>query len=625
MLLAALCAWPLATLASVPRSGSISPAPTRAAAFDAAFQEVVGPASLAATNIAYDANLQRLGALVPQGDRAREARFRSVYCGSRTWKDPALGLAYSDEALAWARELRDVASQARATLCRAHYIMLTRGSQHGLPEIDKAIALLTNGQEQQLLAESLEIRGDAKSLIGEQATAMLDFQQARAAYRAAGINTEVEPLMLSIAVAYRRIGDFAQAERYFTQAVARMQDRQDWEGVATNLIQLGFLHDESGVPEKAEKVFKQAIEIGRTYKDPYSVSAAQLGLAEIQIQLGDPVAALGTLAQARAGFAAEQDESSEDMLLMLTGEAFARQNRHADALLRYRQALPLIQRNGNDRYLAQLYRDRAASNEALGRTGDALEDYKRYNALQMKLQARMRLQQSRLLEYEYEIRRRDFENQKLRVDADAQQRQLTVMERVRRWQTLALVLGALLVALLASLAWRQWNRSRQLRNQTMTDSLTSVASRIGIEHEIEQAIAQATRTGSPLSLLMLDLDHFKSINDRFGHAIGDRFLRDAATTWHAQLRGRDPLGRIGGEEFVVVCQDTSLEQALLVAARLRESLHALRFDDIDRSLRISVSIGAASYNKGETREELLASADGALYRAKHRGRDRIET
>ena len=106
---------------------------------------------------------------------------------------------------------------------------------------------------------------------------------------------------------------------------------------------------------------------------------------------------------------------------------------------------------------------------------------------------------------------------------------------------------------------------------------------------------------------------------------GDRVLRDVAAAWHAQLRGRDPLGRIGGEEFVVVCQDTSLEQAMLVAGRLREALHALRFDDVDTSLQVSVSIGAASYRQGETREELLASADAALYRAKQRGRDRIET
>ena len=628
VLLAALCAWPTLALTttSALRPAVAEPTHTRAAAFDATFQKVVGPASLDATRDAYEADLEHLRALLPQGDRVREARLRSVYCGSESWKDPVPGLAYSDLALKLARDLRDVASEARAILCRANYIMLTNGSQRGLPEIEKAVTLLRDTQEQQLLAESLQMLGDTQSLLGEQAKAMLDFQRARAAYRGAGIDHEVEPLMLSIAIAYRRIGDFPQAERYFTQAVARMQDRQNWEGVSTNLIQLGFLHGESGAPDKARAAFQHAVQVASSHDDAYSVSAARLGLAETQIALGEPDRALETLAQARAGFAAEQDASSEDMLLMLTGEALARQHHHADALVRYQQALPLIQRNGNDRYLAQLYKDRAASKEALGQALPALEDYKRYSALQMKLQGRMRLEQSRLLEYEYEIRRREFENRQLRTDADARQQQLNVLERVRRWQTLTLVLGALLVALLTSLALRQRNKSRRLRRQAMIDPLTNVASRIGIEHEASQAIARAGVDGTPLSLLMLDLDHFKTINDRYGHAAGDHVLQATTAAWQAQLRGPDPLGRIGGEEFVVVCPDTSLEQALVVAGRLRDATGALRFDDIDPALRVSVSIGATQARKdAETRGDLFARADAALYRAKQRGRDRAET
>ncbi len=626
LLLAALCAWPLATPASVPmRGGEAEPASTRETAFDATFEKVVGPSSMEASSTAYEGYLQRLQALLPAGDSLRDVRFRSVYCGARAWQDAKRGLAYSNDALKRARDLHDVASEARAMLCRASYIMLISGSKRGLPEYNKVVVLLANSKEQQLLAETLEMRGDTLSLLGEQARAMLDFQRARAAYRAAGIDREIEPLMLSIAVGYRRVGDFAQAERYFTSAITRMQDQQDWEALATNYIQLGFLHAESGAPEKAQVSFRQAIEVTEQHADVGSVNGARLGLADTQITLGEPEAALETLALARTGFVAQNDESNNDMLLILTGQALARQDEHDAALAHYNLALPLVQRNGNERYLALIYKLRAASEETLGHASAALEEYKRYTDLQMKLQGKMRLEQSRMLEYEYEIRRRDFENRQLRADAQARQLQMIVLERVRHWQAMSLVLAALFVALLSSLAFRQWNKSRRLRNLTMTDPLTNVASRIGIEHEAEQAIAQTIRTDTPLSLLMLDLDHFKAINDRYGHAAGDRVLRESAAAWHAQLRGRDPLGRIGGEEFVVVCADTSLDKALLVAARLREATHALRFDEIDPSLQISVSIGAASYKQGDTREDLLASADAALYRAKQRGRDRTET
>ena len=625
VLLAALAvASPWAAATRTMHYEAAEPASTREAAFDETFQRVVGPASLDATSEGYEADLERLRALLPADDTARDVRFRSVYCGSLRWKDAEEGLAYSDEALRRARDARDVASEARAMLCRAAYLMLTSGSKRGLPEVDKVVALLQDTQEQQLLAESLETRGDIQSLLGEQAKAMLDFQRARAAYRGAGIDREVEPLMLSMAVAYRRMGDWPQAERYFRQAVARMEERRDWEGMATNLIQLGFLHGESGSPDKAQAAFRQAIEVAGKLQNRYSLNAARLGLAEVQIALGDPKAALASLELARAGFAAEQDHASDDMLLLLTGQALARQGQHVGAMERYRQALPLIERNGNERYLAMLYKAQAASEEALGWTAPALADYKRYNELQMKLQGKMRLEQGRLLEYEYEIRRREFENRQLRAQAEARQQQLAAGERVRQWQAAALALGALLVGILGWLAWRQWKKSRAMHTLAMQDPLTGAASRIGIEDEAARALAQARDDGKPLSLLMLDLDHFKSVNDRYGHAAGDTVLRAAVEAWEGQLRGRDPLGRVGGEEFVVVCPDTTEEQARAVAGRLLEATRGLRFPKIDPELRVSVSIGIAQCRRDEGRDSLLDRADAALYRAKQRGRDRAE-
>lgn len=625
VLLAALAAAsPWAAATRTMHYEAAEPASTREAAFDETFQRVVGPASLDATSEGYEADLERLRALLPADDTARDVRFRSVYCGSLRWKDAEQGLAYADEALRRARDARDVASEARSMLCRAVYLMQTSGSKRGLPEVDKVVALLQDTQEQQLLAESLETRGDIQSLLGEQAKAMLDFQRARAAYRGAGIDREVEPLMLSMAVAYRRMGDWPQAERYFRQAVARMEERRDWEGMATNLIQLGFLHGESGSPEKAKAAFRQAIEVAGKLQNRYSLNAARLGLAEVQIALGDPKAALASLELARAGFAAEQDHASDDMLLLLTGQALARQGQHIGAMERYRQALPLIERNGNERYLAMLYKAQAASEEALGWTAPALADYKRYNELQMKLQGKMRLEQGRLLEYEYEIRRREFENRQLRAQAEARQQQLAAGERVRQWQAAALALGALLVGILGWLAWRQREKSRAMHTLAMQDPLTGAASRIGIEDEAARALAQARDDGKPLSLVMLDLDHFKSVNDRYGHAAGDTVLRAAVEAWEGQLRGRDPLGRVGGEEFVVVCPDTTEEQARVVAGRLLEATRGLRFPKIDPELRVSVSIGIAQCRRDEGRDSLLDRADAALYRAKQRGRDRAE-
>ena len=620
----------LLLLACLPAAASVfSDAPqastsSRAAQFDTVFQEVIGPGSMDMTYEAYEADLQKLRILLPAGDPAREVQFRSVYCGSERWKDLKQGLAYSDDAQRRARAAGDLASQARAQFCRVGYVLMLDGTRKALIEANRMVEMLRDSQERQLFGEALVQRGGLLSQLGEQAKALLDYQQARASFREAGIDHEVDTLMLQIAIAYRRIGDWPQAERYFTRSVERMQDKQDWDRVVTDLIQLGYLYDESGKPQQSKASFARAVTVATTHKDALNVASARVGLASAEISLGEYDAALATLAQARAGFEAEQNHGNDDMLLLLAGKALAGKGDHRQAMERYAKALPLIEQDGNERYLALLYEAKAASEEALGQPAQALADYKRHSALQTSLQGKMRLEQSRLLEYEYEIRRREFENHRLRAEAAAQQSQVKALERVRRWQTLALALGLALVALLVGLAWRQRRRTHRLRTLAMTDPLTGAASRVAIEKIAARTLAESAQTGTPVAVLLLDLDYFKQVNDRYGHAAGDTVLRATVEAWQAQLRDRDALGRIGGEEFAVVCAGTGPEQARAIAARLLEATRLLRLPEIDRALRVSTSIGIAAAQPDDTRDTLFARADAALYRAKQQGRDRVE-
>ncbi|MFN3310997.1 MAG: diguanylate cyclase [Thermomonas sp.] len=613
--------------AAVPSYASLldgPPPPQKAAQFDAVFQNVVGPGSMDAPYETYSTWLEQLRILLPPGDNAREVQFRSVYCGSPRWKDAQQGLAYTDDALRRAKAARDIASQGRAQFCRVGFVQLLGGTRQAIAEADKLVALLQDSNERQLYGESLMLRGGLLSDIGEEARALIDFQRARAAFRDAGIDHEIDYLQMKIAVAYRRIGDFGQAERYFTGSVARQQDLGDWERQVSDLIQLGYLYEESGELPKARASFERAVSVALSHGNGLNIASARLGLASAQIAQGEFDSALTTLAQARAGYAAEQVTANEGMLQLMEGQAVAGKGQHLQALAHFRQALPLIEKDGNQRYLAMLYQAQSASEEALGRIGEALADYKRYAALQASLQAKMRLEQSHLLEYEYEIRRREFENRRLQTEAQARQQQLAALERERRWQTLALLLGLLLLGVLANLAWRQQQRARRLRTLAMTDPLTGAASRLAIEKTADAALAAAQRQGQPLSLLLLDLDHFKAVNDRHGHAAGDAVLRDIVQAWQAQLRDRDALGRIGGEEFAVVCAGADLAQARMIAQRLLDATRAIRLPDIDPALRMATSIGIAEARPDDTRESLFARADAALYRAKQQGRDRVE-
>jgi len=161
-----------------------------------------------------------------------------------------------------------------------------------------------------------------------------------------------------------------------------------------------------------------------------------------------------------------------------------------------------------------------------------------------------------------------------------------------------------------------------LRHRSRHDGLTGLLNRRTMEETLQAQVQRSRRTGEPFSVLMLDLDHFKAINDRHGHAAGDRALKHTAAALKAELREVDALGRFGGEEFLVLMPGATVEAARPVAERLRTALitDAPRIDGA--ALSLSASIGVAQWREpGEEPSRLLMRADAALYRAKMRGRD----
>ncbi|HTQ02387.1 MAG TPA: diguanylate cyclase [Polyangiaceae bacterium] len=166
----------------------------------------------------------------------------------------------------------------------------------------------------------------------------------------------------------------------------------------------------------------------------------------------------------------------------------------------------------------------------------------------------------------------------------------------------------------------------RLRELAMHDELTGLYNRRHFVELAEAEVARARRTGMPLSLAMLDIDHFKAVNDVFGHPVGDAALRVLARCMRETLRTSDVPARLGGEEFVVLLMDTGLEGAVAVTERLRERVGRAEVPaGRERVARFTVSGGVAELAPGERLDGLLARADEALYRAKDEGRDRTAT
>jgi diguanylate cyclase (GGDEF)-like protein len=167
----------------------------------------------------------------------------------------------------------------------------------------------------------------------------------------------------------------------------------------------------------------------------------------------------------------------------------------------------------------------------------------------------------------------------------------------------------------------------ELRHRTaaMIDPLTGIANRRAFLHDADLMAKRNSAHPKPCAVLLIDLDHFKSINDRFGHAVGDRVLEIFSAAARASIRASDLLGRLGGEEFAVVLHDTAREKAMAVAERIRESFAEQAKEVDSRPVCATVSIGVVQNDSGPMDiPGLLAQADQALYVAKERGRNRVE-
>ncbi|PAU51647.1 GGDEF domain-containing protein [Pseudomonas sp. PICF141] len=179
------------------------------------------------------------------------------------------------------------------------------------------------------------------------------------------------------------------------------------------------------------------------------------------------------------------------------------------------------------------------------------------------------------------------------------------------------LLSALLFPMRNALLYRAATQS------ALRDPLTDTGNRIAMDQTLEREIEMSRRHSQPLSLLMLDIDHFKQINDTYGHTAGDEVLKAVAASIKNQLRNVDMVFRFGGEEFLILLSNTSREAAAMVGERLRFAAQAQDYMAEGKMIELTVSIGCSTLLAGESAESLLRRADSALYVAKREGRNRL--
>jgi diguanylate cyclase (GGDEF)-like protein len=163
--------------------------------------------------------------------------------------------------------------------------------------------------------------------------------------------------------------------------------------------------------------------------------------------------------------------------------------------------------------------------------------------------------------------------------------------------------------------------NKELWNLSYRDGLTGLYNRRYMEQVAEQLFSRAVRYREPLHVLMLDIDHFKKVNDKLGHQVGDEVLQNVAATIQSIIRTSDTVARYGGEEFIAFLVQSNSEITQFIANRIRDGVAATQFSDVP--WQITISIGVAGLQDGDTMNSLIDRADQFLYSSKHHGRNRV--
>jgi diguanylate cyclase (GGDEF)-like protein len=492
--------------------------------------------------------------------------------------------------------------------------------ERALSAYERAVSAAEVAADDEFLANALYQRGWLRGVQGEYALGLADMRRSLALYERSHMPEHSRTAVNGVASIYNRMGDYAQAQRYFGQAAkAQLATGQEREAVVS-LYNLGRTHENLGQWAEAQRVHAQALEIGRRIGYARGQAYAERGLAAVHNARGEWKQALERLALAERAAGDLPDARLRAHLALARGVALRGLRRPAESVVALNAALATFAKADSIADMAATYAALAAAQADLADFRAAYESQRLLRSVTDRLHAQQLDQRFLTLKVEFDTAAREKENALLAREKAAAEATLQQAQRAGRLQVVAIALAAALAVVLGVLAWRHRKLSRTMHALAMTDELTGLPNR----RAVLARLAALLDDGSRCAALIVDLDHFKAINDRHGHLVGDEVLRAVSAVLVGELHGDMSAGRLGGEEFLLLLPGADLDRALREAERVRAAVGRIDTTRWFSDPPLSVSVGVAIAHPGPGGvADVLRRADEALYAAKAAGRDRV--
>jgi diguanylate cyclase (GGDEF)-like protein len=565
-----------------------------------------------------------LALLADRPDPDLEVQVRLLLCDYLVERDRAAAeqqLAVMSVSLP---QVERAALRAGAMRCQGKVLEANGNADHALALYEQAVNIATQQQDTAMLADALAARGHLRSSQGEFMLSLSDLRRAEELYERIADPARAITALNSIAVLYSRMGDNTQAIVMFKRALNLQRAANLRREEAVTLAQLARTYENMRHWQEAAQAFNASLEISRALSYARGEARALLGLATVTTAQGDAEAALLLLDEATQ----TQLNAADSMLLaqidLARGAALRRIDRHAESMTALQRALPVFKRSGTLAELTAAHGELAAVYGALGRWRAAFEQQVEAQTANDQLLKNQLDQRFTALKVEFDAASKEKENELLSRENQANVKALTAADQAGKLQSVVIVLTVALALLLGGVAWHQRRTKLRMRELALTDELTGVPNRRSVLARLEPLLREDALRAC--AMLIVDIDHFKSINDRHGHPAGDEALKRVATTLRESVREPAFIGRLGGEEFVVVLPDTNLMNAAEAGERLRVQVMGIDAARWMEGKSITVSIGVTVSRPGQdSPSDLLQRADAALYVAKNDGRNCVRT
>jgi diguanylate cyclase (GGDEF)-like protein len=551
------------------------------------------------------------------------ARVQLLEC---KWADaPAAAYRAAAIGLAAAERVRSVGLRAKLLTCRAGALIVDGKSVDAEREYGVALALARQVRDRALEAQILGDIGYLQYSRGAMADALANLQTAYRLSAELGDEKGRLDVLSVIANVYAdaHVGQYDRAIEYYKQLVGEYEKHGKPNDVADTVFNIGSTFETKGDFAAAELHYRRALATFQKLGRGSDVAVTKRVLGSALTKQGRAAEALPLL-DAAVGFSeGAHDDEGAAIARQLRGMAYRRLGRLDAALGELAAARRFFEREKNVRFLEKNAEEVALVYAQLGDWRNAYEASLHHAALGQTLATMRNDELSSRLRVAFDTEKKDQENRALARENGLRATALREAERSRKLQIAVSALIALLAATMAILFWRQVVNTRRMRSMAMTDELTRLPNRRHILAATEITFDAAKRDAHSAAVIVLDIDHFKRINDTFGHAAGDTVLQSVAHTCRVALRPADLIGRIGGEEFLVVLPSATEQQARDIAERLRLAVERIDLTSIAPALHVTISLGvriATDYNASAA----IAAADSMLYRAKESGRNRVE-